>query len=331
MDKIKFDDIIDIAKFQVIQDYFAQVLGLSLIVINPKGLTLTRPSGPVSFTSRIFRCSIEMRFEERFNCLCGKRTCDWREGNRCHDHFYDFAVPLKAGGKILAYVIAGPVIIGKRGDREKYLKMAAFFNVNEQDFSNAVRETKVFSFNGIRQAVELIHEVGCALCESGYKNYQMRFVKKEIRQAIDGVISQYSEQMLNSFLETSFSCLEADRASLMLWDKKDKELYIKKAKGLHKDIIRKVRVKLGQGLSGLAAEREEPLFIDQSRPDQGLAERMTNPGLQKAFLLPFKVKNKLFGVLNLASSSLENRAFSSQNLDTVRGLARLVETTLSSL
>jgi len=95
--------------------------------------------------------------------------------------------------------------------------------------------------------------------------------------------------------------LRADRVSLMLLDEASQELYIAAAIGLSDDIVANTRVKIGEGIAGLTAQKGEPLLISE-RGAQGDAIH-TLPLWEdtgSAICVPILLHNQVLGALNVA-------------------------------
>ncbi len=324
---ITFDDIIDIRKFQSIQDYFSQALGLSLRTINPRGISLTQISGPSQFPAELVTGMMPGDLPEYCQSEDAPLSENWRHGRRCVGNFYIFAVPLNAASRTLAYMIVGPIIVGKRESTEHYRSLARRLNIDAGSFIDVVRDMKSFSFHGIKTVLELLYEVGGNLCELGYK----AAAPHKAPEITPAQHNDYVEKLLNALLETSFVSAHADRGSLMLWDKDSNELYIQAARGLAGDVIAGTRVKAGEGLAGLVAQKKEPIIVDDSVKDPAIRSRMHSPELKRSYIMPLKVRKQLVGILNLGSHKSAPASFSPKDRETVDRLAHLVETTLSSL
>src|SRR5665648_338603 len=63
------------------------------------------------------------------------------------------------------------------------------------------------------------------------------------------------KEVLSSVFINTIKSLKAEDGSLMLIDPEDKVLAIKEAYGLEEDIIKKTRIKLGEGIAGLVAQK----------------------------------------------------------------------------
>lgn len=330
MDTI-FEDIVDIQCWQTIQDNFSNALWISLRTINPRGIFLTHPSGPARISRKLLQDTIEKSFDEQLHHTLLPFEINWKEGIRCYDNFYIFIIPLKVSNETIAYIIVGPVIVGKRHSPQHYRELAKTFSVDEGKFLDAIRDIKTFSFHGINLVLELIHKVASSLCQMGYQDMKLKMASVEIPPLVEKVYAECIEKLLNAFLEITFTCSRADRGSLMLFDEDTNELYIKIAKGLKQEIIDNVRLKMGEGLAGLAAKEEKTLVIDKHMRDKRILSRLHNPALKQSLLIPLKVKQKIFGILNLGAEKEEASRFSSEEITRIDKLTELVETTISNL
>ena len=103
------------------------------------------------------------------------------------------------------------------------------------------------------------------------------------------------------------------------------------ARGISKEIMEQARVKLGEGLAGIVAQERKPLFLHDHVKDQKIRSRLHNPQLRYSILIPIALKEKVLGVLNVATSKPTSDKFTSHNLKTIDMLTQLVETTLSDM
>ncbi len=330
---IGFNQIVDIKKWQKIQDHFSQVLRVTLCTVDKKGTLLTDFSSPSRICEEVMRSSLKgmMICKDCLKINYEEKEKDWKEGFFCKaELFYFFSIPLKVKNQTLAYLLVGPVILGKP-HLEIYKKKIQNLDIDFERFLDALREVKSFSFYGIRSIIELLYDISRYICELGYQNLILSGLFPQASQITQRVHTFYTERLLNALLDVSYDFVKAERASLMLLDEEKSELYIKVAKGLDKKIIEKTRLRIGEGLAGLVAERKKPLFIGEKVEDQLIKSRLINPHLKYSILLPIKIKEKVVGVLNISSSQKPSENLSSQNIKTVDELVRLVETALTGL
>lgn len=127
---------------------------------------------------------------------------------------------------------------------------------------------------------------------------------KDLNQLIDFVVHQASH------------ILEADKCSLMFLDKNLNELRIRGAKGIHPDIIKSTRVRLGESISGWVAQTQKALLIENIETNKTL-ERPNRPSYQKKSFIsvPIILHDELIGVVNLADKrSKRHHSFSHSDL-----------------
>jgi len=108
--------------------------------------------------------------------------------------------------------------------------------------------------------------------------------------------------------------VRADRASLMLLDEQEDELYIASAIGLPAEVVDVAQVSVGQGIAGRALLLEEPLVLDEEadlepslrallvRPDiiQGPSEAERALDIAAAVCVPLRTRKRAIGVLNVS-------------------------------
>jgi signal transduction histidine kinase len=115
------------------------------------------------------------------------------------------------------------------------------------------------------------------------------------------------ERLVRLVLETVQKTLGSEWVSLMLLDEERQELSISAALGLPDEVVTTTRVKVGEGLAGLAAQRREPILVSE-QVENDPATQARSPELVEGSLLrrivgsaicvPLMVKDRVLGVLN---------------------------------
>ncbi|OIP87539.1 MAG: hypothetical protein AUK24_09300 [Syntrophaceae bacterium CG2_30_49_12] len=105
-------------------------------------------------------------------------------------------------------------------------------------------------------------------------------------------------EALSSVFNITVKTLKADEGSLMLLDPEEGVLTIKRAHGLDEEIIRKTRIKIGEGIAGMVAQSGEPLIF------QGRADISRIKGRKKyeeinSICTPLKTRKGVIGIINL--------------------------------
>jgi phosphotransferase system enzyme I (PtsP) len=83
----------------------------------------------------------------------------------------------------------------------------------------------------------------------------LRYIVQEISNAKD------LTEALNILVERICEITKADACSIFLLDKEHAEHVLRATSGLNKNLVSKLRLKLGEGLVGVVGEREEPINI----------------------------------------------------------------------
>ncbi|MFH1771999.1 MAG: PocR ligand-binding domain-containing protein [Candidatus Omnitrophota bacterium] len=256
---------------------------------------------------------------------------NFKDGYQCPLGVYGFMIPVKVKEEVVAFLNLDPVILDKPKDLSASVESACKLGIDPVRFIDALREVKNFTFYGMHSVIELLYGISQCIFEAGYQNKKLKDLAPSSDKVFGHLHLYYKNKLLTALLEVSYNFFNADRASIMLFDEKSNELYIRMAKGLSEDTVKTARVKIGQGLSGMAAESIEPIFIDEYTDIKTLKAHMREPRLKNSLIVPIKIKDKLFGVLNIGSFKSDPAKFTPQSLEIINKLNDLVETTLIGL
>ena len=128
--------------------------------------------------------------------------------------------------------------------------------------------------------------------------------------------------LLSRILQIAVGATGADRGSLMLYDEKLGQLYVEVAIGIERELIPKIRVSPGQGISGLAFQSRQAILV-HGKPDRAqfriVRER---DDVESASSAPLIHDERVLGVLNL-SHARQQGAFDEEDLQFVEQLATL--------
>ena len=87
--------------------------------------------------------------------------------------------------------------------------------------------------------------------------------------------------------------------AILLLNEKTQELRIRFNVGYKREIAEKIRIKVGEGVTGLAAERREAVLVGDVTTDPRYISAV--PDVRSELAVPLIVKNKLIGVIDLES------------------------------
>ncbi len=87
--------------------------------------------------------------------------------------------------------------------------------------------------------------------------------------------------------------------AILLLNDKTQELFFRFQVGYSKEVAERVRIKVGEGVTGLAAQRREPILVDDVTQDSRYISAV--PNVRSELAVPLIIKNRLIGVIDLES------------------------------
>ncbi len=343
----RFLELIDEKKWQVIQNYFSEVIGTGVRVIDPNGAPLTVLSNQhkycfenVSSSSKAFyKCKdCLVFFPKPFSedkLLNNPQFFVDVESRICYDSCDFYAnrvvIPVTSSNAIVcAYIVVGPIILGKRKTYSEYFNMCKMLDLDISSVIESVEQIRVFSFSAIRSIVKLFQEIADFMLETGEEKMERNTQRKTSLGLMKTEVPFYIDRMLQALFETAGEGVGAECASLMMLDDNSKTLSIKFSKGIPEEVVCKTEVELGEGLAGWAAKEDEILFIDQNFKNPRLLPRLHKPRLSASLMVPIKAGKSVFGVLNLSTEDPRHK-FSKENINSIIQLAKMVDSALCGI
>jgi GAF domain-containing protein len=204
--------------------------------------------------------------------------------------------------------------------------VTAFFA--EQDFDAIVDSNGDFASHvpaGPRAALQVVTPLTARLLW-GY-GVPPRDRKAELLQALHEVVESVdltveADELFERMLEIAVGVTGAEGGSLMLLDKESQILRMRVARGVEPELWPKIRVALGQGISGRVAAEGRPIHL-RGRADRRkydlLRERVD---VESALCVPLIHSGKVLGVLNVHHATHAD-VFSDEDLSFMEQLARL--------
>ena len=93
--------------------------------------------------------------------------------------------------------------------------------------------------------------------------------------------------------------IEYEIFAILLLNEKAQELRIRFQVGYSREVAERTRVKVGEGVSGVAAQRREPVLVGDVTTDTRYISAV--PNVRSELALPLIVKNRLIGVIDIES------------------------------
>ncbi len=314
-------NLLDIQTWQKIQNNFTAVTGVTLRTVDPQGDPATQPSGLPRLCADLANKPY-LKSKVCGGCLPtflgGSGVVDRNLGYVCQTGLCNFITPLRVKNSIFGYIILGPVILVMRKNKEEYRQLAEELMLELDELWDMLLEIKIVSFQGMRSLIELIRDVGEYAVRLAYQDI---LKKKEVVMAPD---SSKLNRLLNALLEVAFQVTGADIGSVMFFSKDTNDLTIQASRGIPEEIVQKTRVRLGEGISGIAAKERKSFLIDENIEDNRIKRYLSRPYISSSMVVPISVKEKTLGVINLGALQTSLVKF---NTDTVKLMDRLVDLT----
>jgi len=323
--RFSLKDLIDIKEWQRIQDNFSAITEVSLRTVDSKGNLFTSPSREPRLCRELLQDSA-LKNKVCGPCLPtflgGQAVVDKNLSFICEAGMCNFLAPLRAENLVFGYLIIGPVILVMRKTKEEYRPAAEELNVDLDDLWSAILEIKVISFQGMQSLVELIRDIGEYTIKLTYHNIVR---EKEVTMAPD---SSKLSRLLNVLLDVAFQITGADIGSIMFFDRLKGELTIRASRGLPEEVINNTRVRLGDGIAGIAAKERVSFLIDDSSRDNRIKPYLKRPYISSSMVVPIDTEDGIMGVINLGALKTSSVRFNNTNLQLMNKLIDLTTVAL---
>lgn len=131
----------------------------------------------------------------------------------------------------------------------------------------------------------------------------------------------YLDELLRLIVNVTAEVMNSKISSLMLLDPDKKELVVKATQSISEAYNKKPNVKIGEGIAGLVAKDNKPIFVLDVKVDarylnQDVARK---EGLCSLASVPMSVKGRMIGVLNCYTS--KKHKFTKHEIDVLTALA----------
>ncbi len=204
---INIRTVLDIEKWQRIQDELALVTGMAMITVDYKG-------EPVTSHSRCSKFCEAMRSDPKMSKMCEK--CDARGGfeaarindvyiYRCHSDVVDAAVPITVGDKYMGAVMMGQVIIEEQIPEEheyleKIYSTPTELAYDQDKIIEYLNELPKVSYEAVSNVAKMIYNISNYIVEEAIEKYYLKNERQTSHKEINSntSISQYDRD--NSIL-----------------------------------------------------------------------------------------------------------------------------------
>ncbi len=328
---VTLPSLLEPARWQRLQDHFSSVLGVAIRTVSPHHELLTAPSWPPSADPDHVIASL--RVGEELDMLLPPAALPQDIATTTTTLGVTYAiVPIRTtAAQIPAYFLVGPMVVGVREDESPFRERIQAMGADPNALWPVVVSLKLFTFNSIRSALNLLEEVGTSLAQMAYQSKQLAAMLPDSGRINEAVATYHRDRVYNSLLEAAALVTKADGGSVMVYDPQDGTLKIKVALGLSNAVMASTHLRRGEGLAGFAAAGRAILLLDD-QADARLKGRMVRRDVVSSLVAPLTTDTEQdpIGVLNLRTTNPQRR-FTTEHVEMLRQLLELAGVALGSL
>lgn len=335
------EHLLDKERWSDILQRFIDVLRINIFLVDDKGRPLLTPcKGRYGWNIlEMSPIGMDLLSESSSMLTKFKQHGFYLEYNYPFD-LHNFAVPIRTDDNhTIGYLVIGPVILNKRLESEQYREIAKSLSMDPQILVDAINGVRTMSFVGIKSILDLLDEVArytihlkSQKAEISKIQFKTKVLSKEInKEAQDLLSSIYMDELLMAFLDMALKMTKTECGSVMVLNKNKGELTIKVSRGIEKNVVEKTRVKLGEGISGIAAQDNATIVIHGTETTNNrIRPLLKRPDIKHSFITPLASQDKIFGVLNLHTKS-DDTSLPDDSLEAVNMLSTLTSVAINSL
>ena len=333
-------ELIERDKWSDILQRFIEVLRINIVIVDFEGNILLHPASDRYGSKLLANSMLGLDFSNKPNNTLAKfkRHGSYLEFESELDLRY-FAIPLTIEtDEILAYMIVGPVILNRRLEDFDYEAMCKTLKLNFHDIKDLINEIRVLSFVTMKSILDLLSEVSrynVQLIFEKQKLHKMRFQKeilpKDLSDAAQDIFSTIClDELLVTLLDVALDMAKAECGSIMVLDKEANELVIKVSRGIEKDVVINTRLKVGEGIAGLAVQEKTPYLLMGKQGENRIKHLLKRPEIKHALIMPLGTEKTIFGVLNLHTKKSQT-AITPDTMELIGNLVKITSAAIQSI
>jgi two-component system phosphate regulon sensor histidine kinase PhoR len=303
---IDYTNVFNIKVWEGVQYKFAKVLGIAIKVISEDGKINTQESNFNEFY-RILTSTekgkeicnpknLKINDETRFVRLYG--DCDYYCAKT---YFYGRKFNILVG------------IREKKYDEKIVKELSEKAEVDYDKLLAAYKTLTVFPENKLINLADLIVDLFNMVIELSVQEYITQLANKQKEEEIAKMSALMEasivinstrnlKQLLKIIMQSAEKVMQAEASSVFLIDSEKNELYFEVATGPKEEEVKKIRLKMGEGVAGWVAYTGESLLVPDVSKDPRFAKRVdeqTHFITRSIICVPLKVRNQTIGVVQV--------------------------------
>lgn len=248
---------------------------------------------------------------------------------KCHINKYIFAIPVYLDAGRTVVVAGGRVYLQGRELKELYEGLSPF-GFDERTVARFSESMLTVPPRSIFSIPTIVNNIAAPFLKSLSSGASRRGRPEDAAlagglHALDQVYRSLApvldrEELYETILEKSFELVGAEKGSLMILDNKTNMLSVKAAKGIDRDIIDNLKVKVGEGISGAIAAKGLPVIVKNVEAEVPSWRNRPTYRTKSFVSIPLKLDTRVIGVINL-SDKITGEVFSEDDLQLLLSFA----------
>lgn len=191
--------------------------------------------------------------------------------------------------------------------QQRYLDIIASPVVDDRGNMTAITEL-------IRDVTE-IREIGLRIVKAHENLSALNSIATVVIQSLD------LDTILRNALDKTLEIMQQSTGGILLLDNDKQVLYYRVYRGLSKKYIKGMRLGLGEGIAGRAAQTGEAILVEDISADSRAAhpDLIALEGIRAFVSVPLRSQEKVLGVMNIISQ--ESHKFSTEDINLLEGIA----------
>ncbi len=323
---------LDLSGWREFQNGLSALLGMPLSLYEPGGALLVPPAAEPCVCRSIGETP---RGSELCSEMIGRVISEALEKksvyiHKCHANKYIFGIPVSIDPGRSFVIIGGRTYLKGTEIRDFYegvmgygLDEQAVFALREE--INPVPPGSIFMVPAIVSGMAapflkcvVLSSGPPAPGDSGLAGFKGFKALEEVYKSLAPVLDR--EELYETILEKSSELVGADRGSLMILDKKNKVLSVKAAKGVDRQSVENLKIRVGEGISGAIAAKGLPVLVRDIEAEVPAWKNKPSYKTKSFISVPLKLEKRVIGVLNVSDKS-SGRVFSEEDLHLLNSFA----------
>lgn len=218
---------------------------------------------------------------------------------------HHFALPIDIDAYTIGYLVIGPIILNKQLDTHECQKLARSYGIETNEYIHELNELRVVSNIMINSIINILEreikntvELSLNQIKQNENIDEHQNTLSEGQNSISKKIP--SEKLADMILSLAMNITGIECGSFMTADEKEEKLQVTASRGIDTGKIKGSQMKIGEGISGLAAKEGMTLHLKgQKASNNRIRHLLQRPEIKQSLVMPIRIKNTLLGVLNL--------------------------------